>query len=83
MVLETCLVRIMRFIRTSSIRPITQTNEDSPKDLSLRSQNSEILNSDERNSNITNPTTSKNNNQKWRTVNNSLKQPKRAGNIQY
>ncbi len=68
----------------SSVRPITQTNEDSPKDLSLRSQNLEILNNEERNSNsnITNPTTSKNNNQKRRTVKNSLKQPKGAVNSQ-
>ncbi len=76
---ETCLVRIRGFIRTE------YETKDSPKDLSLRSQNlekSEILNSEERNSNITNPTTSKNNNQKWRTVNSSLKQPKGAGNIQ-
>ncbi len=50
--------------------------------MSLRSQNSEILNSEERNSNITNPTISKNNNQKWRTVKNSLNQPKGAVNIQ-
>ncbi len=49
---------------------------------SQRSQNSEIINSEQGNSNITNPTTSKNNNQKWRTVKNSLKQPKGAVNIQ-
>ncbi len=78
----TCLVKIRGFIRPSSVRPITQTNEDSPKVLRLRSQNSEILNSEERNSNITNPTTSKNNNQKWRTVKKSLKQPKGAVNSQ-
>ncbi len=29
---KTCLVKIMGFIRTSSVKPITQTNEDSPKD---------------------------------------------------
>ncbi len=56
---ETYLVRIRGFIRSSSVRPISQTNEDSPKDLSQRSQNLVILNSEEgNNSNITNPTTS-------------------------
>ncbi len=64
---KTCLVNIRGFISSSNARPLTQTNEDSPKDLSLRSQNSEILNSEERNSNITNPTTSNNDKQEWGT----------------
>ncbi len=46
---KTCLVRIRGFIRSSSVRPMT--NEDSPKDLSQRSPNTEILNSEEGNSN--------------------------------
>ncbi len=63
---------------------MTQTNEDSPKDLGQRSPNTEILYSEQgnSNSNIINLTTTKNNNQKWRTVKNSSKQPKGAVNSQ-
>ncbi len=61
-----------------SVRPLTQTNEDSPKGLSQRPPNTKILNNEQGNRNITDPTTSKNYNQEWRTVNNSSKQPKEA-----
>ncbi len=50
--------------------------------MSQRSPNSEILNSEQGNSIKSNPSTSKNDKQEWKTVNNSLKQPKGAGNTQ-
>ncbi len=77
---KTCSVGIRGFIRSSSARPLTQTqtNEDSPKGLSQRSPNSEILNSEQGNNIKSNPTTSKNDKQEWKTVKNSSKQPKGA-----
>ncbi len=75
---KTCLVNIRGFIRSSSARPLTQTNEDSPKGLSQRSPNSEIseiLKSEQGNTNSikSNPSTSKNDKQEWKTVKNSSK----------
>ncbi len=81
---KTCLANIRGYISSSSAGPLTQTNEDSPKGLSQRSPNSEILNSKQGNSNSikSNPSISKNDKQEWKTVNNSLKQPEGAGNTQ-
>ncbi len=78
---KTCLVNNRGFISSSSARPLTQTNEDSPKGLSQRSPNSEIsdiLNSEQGNSIKSNPSTSNNDKQEWKTVKNSSKQPKGA-----
>ncbi len=66
---KTCLANIRGYISTSSVRPRTQTNEDSPKGSSQRSPNSEILNGKQGNSNsiTSNPSTSKNDKQEWKT----------------
>ncbi len=75
---RTSLVSTRGFIRSSSVRPLTQTNEDSPKGLSQRPPNLEILNSEQGNSNKSNSNTSKNDKQEWMTVKNSSQQPKGA-----
>ncbi len=82
-----CLLNIKGYIirdnsDTSCDTPLTQTNEDSAKGLSQGSPSSDILNSKLGISTSikSNPSTGKNDEREWRTVKNSLKQPKGAGN---